>query len=215
MILQRRRSVGHRPTMKRHIDIYRPTLRVVCGLLFIAFAAGAPAFASFDDALAAYKRGNYEIALEKWLSLAVKGHTQAQFNLAKMYDHGHGVTQNHAEAVRWYRNAALRGDAESQVELAQHFFLGRGVNRDLREAVEWSKIAAKAGHPRAQYLLGVMYVSGQGAPQNYVQAYLWFSLAAAQGDEKAETTLEAVVKRMSPIDLFRARQLVQEKKPKK
>jgi uncharacterized protein len=36
---------------------------------------------------------------------AEKGDAGAQFNLGKMYDFGHGVTKDEAEAVKWYRMA--------------------------------------------------------------------------------------------------------------
>lgn len=184
-------------------------MRLIYLLLFTLFVVSEPVFAGYEEALAAYKRGQYDRALEEWQRLAVKGHTKAQFNLATMYAHGQGVSRDYANAIRWYRSAALRGDAESQAELAHYYFLGRGVKQDLREANEWSRIAAKAGIARAQHLLGVIYATGQGAPQDYVQAHVWFSLASAQGDKNATKSLKEVAKRMTPNDVLKARRLSQ------
>ena len=36
---------------------------------------------------------------------AEHGDANAQYNLGLMYDNGQGVTQDHTEAVRWYRKA--------------------------------------------------------------------------------------------------------------
>lgn len=190
-------------------------MRLVYLLLFTLLVVSEPVFAGYEEALAAYKRGQYDTALEEWQRLAVRGHAKAQFSLATMYAHGQGVSRDYANAVRWYRSAALRGDAESQAELAHHYFLGRGVKQDLREAKEWSKIAAKAGITRAQHLLGVMYATGQGASQDYAQAYVWFSLASAQGDKNSTKSLKEVAKRMTPSDELKARRLLQEIKPLK
>lgn len=182
----------------------------VCVLLFTMLVISEPAFAGYEEALSAYKRGDYDAAFQEWRRLAVKGHANAQYKVAKMYVHGKGVRQDYTEATRWYRRAALRGDAESQVELAQSYFLGRGVGQDLNQAREWSKIAAKAGFARAQHLLGVLYTTGRGVPQDYVQAHAWLSKAAAQGDENATKALKAVAKRMTPGDVFKAQKLAQE-----
>ena len=74
----------------------------------------APAFVGaqdFDAGLAAADAGNYATALREWKPLAEQGIAEAQYNLGIMYDNGYGVTQDHAEAVRWYRMAAEQGNA--------------------------------------------------------------------------------------------------------
>ncbi len=40
---------------------------------------------------------------------AEHGNANAQYNLGVMYSQGLGVTQDHAEAVKWYRKAAAQG----------------------------------------------------------------------------------------------------------
>ena len=52
-----------------------------------------------------------------------------------MYQHGRGVTQNDAEAVRWYWLAAEQGDADAQNNLGALSALGKGVRRDVRGSV--------------------------------------------------------------------------------
>jgi hypothetical protein len=51
---------------------------------------------------------------EEFLRLAEQGDAKAQYNLGVMYRKGHGVPQNDAEAVKWYRKSAKQGDAEAK-----------------------------------------------------------------------------------------------------
>src|SRR5512146_1476818 len=61
---------------------------------------------------------------------AEKGDLKAQFQLARAYETGSGVTQDYAEAVRWYERAAHRGEPASQCNLGRMYADGRGVARD-------------------------------------------------------------------------------------
>ena len=49
---------------------------------------------------------SYGQDFEETKALAEQGNAQAQNNLGFMYDHGEGVPENDAEAVRWWRLAA-------------------------------------------------------------------------------------------------------------
>ena len=91
------------------------------------------------------------------LQAAERGDAQAQFNLGMMYYKGRGVSQDDAEAFKWYRQAAERGVAEAQFNLGVMYDKGRGVSQDDAEAVRWYRQAADQGFARAQFLLGAMY----------------------------------------------------------
>ncbi len=81
--------------------------------LCVGFTLGltAPAWAGFDEGIAAYDRGDYASAIREWRPLAEQGVAKAQFKLGLMYDNGRGVPQDYAEAVKWYRKAAEQGYA--------------------------------------------------------------------------------------------------------
>ncbi len=68
----------------------------------------------------------------------------AQYNIARMYEAGHGVTRDLAEAATWYRRAAERGIVHAQLSLGIAYALGRGVPRDLLQAHKWLNLAASA-----------------------------------------------------------------------
>ena len=120
---------------------------------------------------------------------AEQGNTRAQYNLAVTYATGHGVPQDYAEAVKWYRMAAEQGDATAQYSLGIIYDKGRGVPQDYAEAVKWYRMAAEQGVARAQYNLAVMYAVGQGVPQDYAEAVKWYRMAAEQGVARAQRNL--------------------------
>ena len=76
-------------------------------------AIGGP----FEDASAAFTRGDYTTALGLLRPLAEQGLAKAQYALGAMYDHGWGVPQNYAEALKWYRLAADRRSCPKQPRL--------------------------------------------------------------------------------------------------
>ena len=68
---------------------------------------------------------------------AEQGLAQAQHNLGLMYSKGHGVPQDYAKAVEWYRRAAEQGNATAQNNLGVMYDNGQGVPQDHAKAVEW------------------------------------------------------------------------------
>ena len=54
----------------------------------------------------------------KWFRLAAKqGEDDAQFNLARCYEHGAGVTKNYEKASEWYAKAAEQGNEDAEEAL--------------------------------------------------------------------------------------------------
>ena len=121
-----------------------PTLAFL--LTFLSALAAAPSFADdFADGLAAYDAGDFVTAFEAWLPLAEAGDAEAQLSLAGLYESGLGVSQDPAEAVRWYRAAAEQGDPVGQLNLGDLYAKGEGVARDLGLAVYWLTLSACQG----------------------------------------------------------------------
>ncbi len=121
-------------------------------ILIVALIVGlaAPAWAGFDEGVAALKRGDYETALREWRPLAEQGDAKAQNNLGHMYENGQSVPQDDAEAVKWYRKAAEQGDAEAQFNLGFMYGQGHGVAQDYVQAHMWSNLAAAQGDETAR-----------------------------------------------------------------
>ena len=55
-----------------------------------------------------------------WFRLAaMQGHSDAQFDLGRMFENGRGVAHDRAEAARWYGMAAAQGHAVATEALAR------------------------------------------------------------------------------------------------
>ena len=90
----------------------------IIAVLLLAGLAGTAVAEPYEDAVSAYKRGDYATALREFRELAAQGHgyaqTYAQNYLGLMYAKGDGVPQDYAAAVKWYRMAAEQGDADAR-----------------------------------------------------------------------------------------------------
>jgi uncharacterized protein len=108
------------------------------------------------------------------------------------YEKGHGyfVSDNYAEAVKWYRKAAEQNNADAQNALGICYHNGNGVPKDYAEALKWYRGAAEQGHARAQNNLGRFYYQhGLGQEKDFVEAVKWFGKAAEQGHWAAQLQL--------------------------
>jgi len=138
-------------------------------LLAVLYLLGTSSFAAsnpFDDASAAYERGDYVQGIKLFRQLAAQGHQWAQRRLGLIYAEGKGVPQDYQEAVKWYRLAAAQGNVPAQYSLGLAYEKGQGVPRDYQEAVKWYRIAAAREDEWAQTRLGSIYAEGKGVPQD-------------------------------------------------
>jgi TPR repeat protein len=153
--------------------------RFVLALLSTLILAG-PAWAGFDEGMAAAGRRDYVAAAEEWLPLAEQGHVGAQYNIGVLYDQGLGVPQDFGEAITWYRRAAEAGHVDAQANLGFAYQQGRGVAPDNAEAAKWYGLAADQGDVEAQVNLGYFLANGIGVERDLVEAHKWLNLAASR-----------------------------------
>lgn len=182
--------------------------------LILVVVCALPAWAEFEEGMAAYDRGDYATTVKEWRPLAEQGDPTAQHHLAWLYLIGRGVPQDNDEAVRWFRKAAEQGDSDAQTNLGSLYLLGDRIPQDYTEALKWLRAAAAQGHPMAQTKLGIMYEDGHGVPQDRVEALMWFTIAAAEGSELAGAFRAALAKEMTPTQIAQAQRLAREWKPK-
>jgi hypothetical protein len=129
------------------------TRRLILIVVLIVGLA-APAWAGFDNGMAAYERGDYENALREWQPLAEQGDAAAQYNLGIMYAKGQGVAVDDPEAMRLYRKAANQGSPPAQYDLGLMYARGQGVPTSHVLAHMWANLAAGKGHKQALKLRG-------------------------------------------------------------
>ncbi len=123
---------------------------------------------------------------------AEQGDAAAQVALGFLYEIGHGVPQDYAQALVWYRRAAEQGDAAAQLTLGLMYEKGRGVPQDYAQAFAWYRKAAEQGDADAQFEISAMYFAGRGVPQDDAQAAIWLRKAADQGHADAQFEIGAM-----------------------
>jgi uncharacterized protein len=123
------------------------TIKTNLLLLAIFYFLGTTSFAAsnpFDDASAAYERGDYVQAIKLFRQLAAQGHQWAQRRLGLIYAEGKGVPQDYQEAIKWYRLAAAQGNEFAQLNLGVMYTQGRGVGQDFVHVHMWFNLAAQS-----------------------------------------------------------------------
>jgi TPR repeat protein len=120
---------------------------------------------------------------------AEHGDAKAQFDVASAYYLGRGVSQDYAEALRWYRMAADRGEPGAEDALGYMYLKGQGVPQDYAQAFQWYRRAAEHGDRKGQFDLGKAYDEGVGVQSDYIEASRWYRKAADQNYAKGEDAL--------------------------
>ena len=122
--------------------------------------------------------------------------------LGDLYDIGHGVPQDYAQAAFWFRKAAEQGDAEAQYDLGDLYDEGQGVPQDYaqaaawyRKAAAWYRKAAEQGDAERRTASGFCTRSGQGVPQDYAQAAALVSQGGGAGRRPAQYVLGSLYDR--------------------
>ena len=85
------------------------------------------------------RKGRGSVAPEggEWFQKAAKqGDAEAQLHLGSMYENGHGVQEDLAQAFQWYLKAAKQGNAVAQCLLAMMLEESDGDSQDVATAAE-------------------------------------------------------------------------------
>ena len=69
--------------------------------------------------------------------------------LGILYEHGEGVTQDKAEAARWYLKAAEQGNGDAQLSIGMMYDSGDGVEQNDQEAIRWYRKVIEHGDQAA------------------------------------------------------------------
>jgi GAF domain/Sel1 repeat len=87
---------------------------------------------------------------------AESGDTDAEFVLGAKYASGDEVTQDYAEAVKWFSRAVEEGDPFAAGALADFYSAGTGVPQDQVSAYMWREIAEAGGNKSNRYELALL-----------------------------------------------------------
>jgi uncharacterized protein len=111
--------------------------------------AGSVAAGPFEDARAAYEKGDYATVLQLFRPLVEQGDAKAQYILGLMYLNGQGVPRDYATALSWLRKAAEQSYADAQFFLGMTYVAGVVVPQDYVIAHMWFDLAEASGRQDA------------------------------------------------------------------
>jgi len=171
------------------------------GLIAVAGLALAVPLALAQDnpvkaGVEAWERGDYKAAVDRWRGPAMKGDSDAQFNLGQAYKLGRGVKADLVQAETWYGKAAAQGHEQAQASYALALF----ANGKRDAATPWLQRAAGRGDPRAQYVLGTMYFNGDIVQKDWIRAYALVTRASQSGLAEASGAIAQMDKYMTVQD---------------
>ena len=105
------------------------------------------------------------------------------------------MSENDAEAFKWFRKAAEQGHAGAQLNLGTMYGNGDGVSKNDKESVKWFHRAAEQGNVLAQYILGLQYgIDSGGVERDCNESYMWLYLAYLNGYTDASEKLKDLEK---------------------
>ena len=183
------------------------TLFVSTIVLSTGLAAGGDLASAKHD----YQEKNYSAALQESTPLAEQGNADAQVLLGRMYLMGQGVTQDRAQAMKWFQAAAVQGNADAQFLLGSMLLLPR---KDVGEGLKWLRLSAEQGMQDAQYLLGKACMQGTAQlARDPVQGGMWLRLAAKGNKQFYLDELQSAERQMTPDQVAKAKELAGKWKP--
>ncbi|MGN6377079.1 MAG: SPOR domain-containing protein [Sphingomonas sp.] len=147
-----------------------------------AWAQANPVKAGVD----AWGRQDYAAAIKEWQGPAARGDADAQFNMGQAYKLGHGVPQDRAKALDWYRKAAEQGHFQAQDNYGLLLF----QDGQLKQSVPWLEKSVARGNAPAELVLGTMLFNGDGGlNKDWPRAYALMTRASDAGLADASKTL--------------------------
>lgn len=133
----------------------------------------------------AYEAGRYDESLGRFKHASRKGHAEAEYYIAKLYNGKLEV--NDKKYLKWLEKSAENGYADAQLKLGYAHGKGNhGLVIDEKEAFKWYMLSAEQGNEVALYNVGVYYYYGYGVDIDYDEAFNWYSESAKLGYTKAE-----------------------------
>ena len=102
-------------------------------------------------------------AIDLYQSAASQHHAKAQLKLGDCFFSGSGVSEDKAEAARFWRKAAEQGEKQAQLKLGLALWFGQGIGEDKQAALEWFQKSAEQGDKQSQVRLGAY--NGQAKEQ--------------------------------------------------
>jgi len=149
------------------------------------------------DLGALYERGTLELEWDEahaatlYERACAARQTAGCFNLARLYESGHGVDRDERFAAELFRNACVSGEPRACTHLGRLLEDGRGQPKDGRGALELFEKACAASEPAACSRLGFIAREreGPGGRVDYARAAAMYEKACALDEPQGCTGL--------------------------
>lgn len=142
------------------------------------------------------------ITTQSLAEAAAKGDPIALFEVASRFVEGRsGVTEDRAQAAKYYKIAADKGHAMSQYRLASMYEKANGVEQNFSEAQRYYELAANQGNAGAMHNLAVMLTSNAVQTPDFGKAAEWFTKAANLGVGDSQYNLAVLYARGSGVSV--------------
>ena len=132
---------------------------------------------------------DYEEAAKLYIKAAVKGDDDGMWRLARCYQKGKGVEQNHQIAFEWFKQSADKKNSNGLYGLGVCYHYGYGVEKNYKRAVELYEKAALDNQKGSLWRLGHCYEYGQGVEKDLAKAFEWYRKSAEQGTAEGQWRL--------------------------
>jgi TPR repeat protein len=132
---------------------------------------------------------DYEEAAKLYIKAAVKGDDDGMWRLARCYQKGKGVEQNHQIAFEWFKQSADKKNSNGLYGLGVCYHYGYGVEKNYKRAVELYEKAALDNQKGSLWRLGYCYEYGQGVEKDLAKAFEWYRKSAEQGTAEGQWRL--------------------------
>ena len=122
-----------------------PVLRIFLMAAVAFFLWSISARADFEEAWAAYERGQYNIAVREFLRCAERGHDKCQLYLGDIYNYGHGTVVRKDKAFDWYARSAKQNNGVAAGRLCSWYLDNVAGTEGRIKSYMWFKIAKVLG----------------------------------------------------------------------
>jgi len=162
-----------------------------------AESGDAEAMLQLATALINEEDSDFEVIFS-WIEKAAElGNSQAQFELADIYNNENMPYYNLEKAFDWLKKSAQNGYTKAKHNLAVSYLEGTGTAQDNTQALYWMEQASNEGHVAARRKMGIFYIEGIGVTMDKEKGLSLLSEAASLGDETAKELLKSYKKSVS------------------
>ena len=120
------------------------------------------------------------------------------FERALSYEHGEGVKQSYAAALRLYCQAASEGDERAAFNIGWMYLNGRGVPRNDAQGAAWLKRSAASGTLQARNLLKLLAHTQAAKSARCPTSFSTAGIPAVPYDIKTAVAGEAARAKLDP-----------------